>query len=235
MYIVIVAWKSRLGTRSHLMPALAVLVKVKIFAPLDKVVDFIIKLVIFHLLELLVVEWIVIERLKLILESCRLHSSLIDCITLVSDQLSVLCVSVQLPEPSNFSVPALLCCLLLSELRHEMEIFWLLTSLDLNLVIWRENLVRDWPPAVALNSLVPSIVIVLFGLVKGDVDRVLSLVLLQCVVIARGEGIDVDHASMREDLVVDQWWEALSTQSEPDVAARGRIQETCFGWIDTLQ
>ena len=206
------------------MPALAILVKVEIFAPLDKVVDFIIKLVIFHLLELLVVEWIVIERLKLILESCRLHSSLIYCITLVSDQLSVLCVSIQLSEPSNFSVPSLLGCLLLSELRHEMKIFRLLTSLDLNLVVWRENLVRDWPPAVALNSLVPSIVIVLFGLVKSDVDRVLSLVLLQCVVIARGEGIDVDHASVSENLVVDQRREAFSTQTEPDVAARGRIQ-----------
>ena len=206
------------------MPALAVLVKVKIFAPLDKVVDLIIKLVIFHLLELLVVEWIVIERLQLILESCRLHSSLIYCITLVSDQLSILCVSVQLSEPSNFSVPALLCCLLLSKLRHEMELFRLLTSFDLNLVVWRENLVRDWPPAVALNSLVPSIVIVLLRLVKGDVDGVLSLVLLQCVVIARGEGIDVDHASVSENLVVDQRREAFSTQTEPDVAARGRIQ-----------
>ena len=154
---------------------------------------------------------------------------------MVSDQLSVLRISIQLPEPPDFSVPALLRCLLLSELGHEMESFRFLTSLDLNLVVWRENLVRDWPPAVALNSLVPSIVIVLFRLVKGDVDRVLSLVLLQCVVIARGEGIDVDHASVSKDLVVDQWWEALSTQTEPDVAARGRIQKTCFGWIDTLQ
>eukprot|EP00354_Favella_ehrenbergii_P003215 CAMPEP_0170457166 /NCGR_PEP_ID=MMETSP0123-20130129/4548_1 /TAXON_ID=182087 /ORGANISM="Favella ehrenbergii, Strain Fehren 1" /LENGTH=125 /DNA_ID=CAMNT_0010720867 /DNA_START=1038 /DNA_END=1415 /DNA_ORIENTATION=+ len=40
---------------------------------------------------------------------------------------------------------------------------------------------------------------------------------------------------MREDLVVDKWREAITTESESDVATRGCIQETSLARVDTLQ
>ena len=105
------------------MPAFTILVKVEIFAPLDQVVHFVVEVIIIDLLELLIVEWIVIERLKLLLKSRRFDSSLIHSITLFCNQLSILCISVQLAEPFNLAISALLCCLLLPQLRLEMESF----------------------------------------------------------------------------------------------------------------
>ncbi len=59
-----------------------------------------------------------------------------------------------------------------------MECFWLLTRLDLNLIVRREDFVRDWPPTVALDSLIPAIMVVVLGLVESDVNCVFSLVFL---------------------------------------------------------
>ena len=107
------------------MPAFTILVKVEIFAPLNQVVHFVVEVIIINLLELLIIEWIVIERLKLLLKSCRLDSSLIHRIALLCNQLSILCVSVQLAEPFNLAISALLRCLLLPQLRLKMESFCL--------------------------------------------------------------------------------------------------------------
>ena len=78
------------------MPALTVFVKVKIFAPFNKVIDFVFKLVILQIVELLIIEGIVIERLKLFLEMCRFNSSLVDRLTLLCDQLSILSIAIEL-------------------------------------------------------------------------------------------------------------------------------------------
>lgn len=68
MDIVIVAGELRLGRGGHRVPALAVLVEVKVFAPLDQVVYFVIKFIIVHHFILLIVEGIVVQGLKLFLE-----------------------------------------------------------------------------------------------------------------------------------------------------------------------
>lgn len=217
------------------MPALTVLVKVEIFAPLDQVVDFIIKFLILQLLELPVIERVIVEGLKLILESCTLDGCLIDCVALVCDKLCILRVSVELAKPADLSISALLGRLLLPELRNEVELFRFFTSLNLNFVIRCENLVRDGTPAVALNPLVPAIVIVVLGPVKCDVDCVLPLILLHGVVVARSERIDVHDATVCKDLVVDQRWEPITSKTEANVTARCSIQETSLCWINTLQ
>ena len=51
------------------MPAITVLVKVQIFTPFNQVVDFIFKVLIFQLFELVVIKGILIKRLELLLES----------------------------------------------------------------------------------------------------------------------------------------------------------------------
>ena len=78
------------------MPALTVFVKVKIFAPFNKVIDFVFKLVVLQIVELLIIEGIVVERLKLFLEMCRFDSSLIDRLTLLCNQLSILSIAIEL-------------------------------------------------------------------------------------------------------------------------------------------
>lgn len=78
------------------MPALTVFVKVKIFTPFNKVIDFVFKLVVLQIVELLIIEGIVIERLKLFLEMCRFNSSLVDRLTLLCNQLSILSIAIEL-------------------------------------------------------------------------------------------------------------------------------------------
>ena len=145
---------------------------------------------------------------------------------MVRDQLCILRVSVELAQPADLTISALLSCLLLSELWHEVERFRLLTRLDLDLVVRCEDLVRDGTPAISLNSLVPTIMIVVFRSIKRDVDCVLPLIFLHGVVVTRRKRIDVDDTSMREDLVVDQRWESITSETEANVTARCRIQET---------
>ena len=62
--------------------------------------------------------------------------------------------------------------------------------------------------------------IVILGLVVLDINLLLPCLLLDGVVVTRCKRVDIDDAAMREDLVVDQRWEALTTQAEPDMAAR---------------
>ena len=61
LHIVIVIRKRRFRTGGHRVPALAVLVEVEVFAPLDQVVHFVIEVLIVNILELFVIERIVVE------------------------------------------------------------------------------------------------------------------------------------------------------------------------------
>ena len=90
------------------MPAFTILIEVEIFAPLDQVVDLIVKVFVTHFLELHIVERIFVERLELLLEAMRLHSSLIHCISLFGNQLRILGVSIKFSQPTNFAVSSLL-------------------------------------------------------------------------------------------------------------------------------
>lgn len=64
----VIVWEVRLGTRGHCVPALAVFVKVKIFAPLNQVVNLVLKVVILQLKQLVVVKGVLVKGLKLLLE-----------------------------------------------------------------------------------------------------------------------------------------------------------------------
>jgi len=193
------------------VPAFAILVEVEIFAPLNQVVDFVVKVFVAHFRVLLIVERVFVERLKLLLETLRLHSSLIYGITLLCNQLCILSISVQFSEPSNLTVPSILSSLFLAQLGLEVELLGLLRRLQLDLVTRSQYFVRDGPPAVALNSMVPAIVAVVLRLVEADVDRVFFVMLLQRVVVSRCEGVDVYDSSVSEDFVINQRWESITT------------------------
>lgn len=91
------------------MPTLTVLVEVEILAPFNQIVHLVIEVLIVNILELLVIEWIIIQRFELLLEASRFHCGLIDSITLLSDQLGVLCVAIELAKPLNLAISPLLC------------------------------------------------------------------------------------------------------------------------------
>lgn len=164
-----------------------------------------------------------------------MNRSLVDCVTLLSNQLSVFGVSVEFAEPSDLAIASLLRCQFFAHLRLEMECFWLLGRLKLNTVTGGENFVRDWTPSISLDPLVPTVMVVLLRLVKANINALLLCVLLQLVVVAWCEGVDVDYSTVRENLVVDQGWETIATKSESDMAARGSIKESCLGRVDTLE
>ena len=96
LHIVIIAGKRGLRASGHRVPALAILVKVEILAPLDQIVYFIIEVFILHHFEFIFVEGVIIEWFKLFLEANRLNSGLVHSLTLLSDKLSVLGVSIEL-------------------------------------------------------------------------------------------------------------------------------------------
>ena len=114
LHVVIVAGQRRFCTRGHRVPTLTILVKVKILAPFDQIVHLVIEVLIIDILELLVIERIVVQRLELLLKASGLHCSLIDSITLLSNQLGILGVSIQLSKPLDLAVSALLRCQFLS-------------------------------------------------------------------------------------------------------------------------
>ena len=61
--------------------------------------------------------------------------------------------------------------------------------------------------------------IVILGLVILNIDLFLPCVFLDLIVVAGSESIDIYYAAMSEDLVVDQRWELVSTQSESNMAS----------------
>ena len=116
-----------------------------------------------------------------------------------------------------------------------MEFFRLLARLDLDSVLWSEDLVGNWPPAILLDSCIPSVEVVFLGPVKGNVDRFFLLGFLKLHVVSWSKRTDVDYAPVREDLVVDEWREAITTKSESDVTTRSGIEKACLCWVDTLK
>ena len=94
------------------MPSLTVLVIVEVLAPLNQVVHLVIKVAVVNLLELVVVKWVLIERLQLLLETSRFNCCLIDSVTLLCNKLGILCISVKFSQPTYLSVPTLLRSLL---------------------------------------------------------------------------------------------------------------------------
>jgi len=96
-----------------------------------------------------------------------------------------------------------------------MELFSLVSRPYLNRVIRSKRLVIDRPPPIVFNSFVPALRVTIISFIISHIDLVLSLVPLYLHVISRGKGIDVDDATVRENLVVDEWGKFLTTESEP--------------------
>jgi len=78
-------------------------------------------MIIVEVVKLRVIEGIVIQRLKLLLEVRRFDSSLVDSLSLLSDQLSVFGIAVKLAQPADFTVATLLGSCLLTEVRCKVE------------------------------------------------------------------------------------------------------------------
>lgn len=77
--------------------------------------------------------------------------------------------------------------------------------------------------------------LIVLGLIKRDVDGILAGFLLHGVVVTWREGVDINYATVRKDLIVNKRREALTTKTEPDVAARCCIQQASLSWIDAFQ
>ena len=99
-----------------------------------------------------------------------------------------------------------------------MELFYFLLRFKFHLVMRGQDFVRDWAPSISLDPSVPAIMIVILRLVILDVYLLLPHILLDLVVVTRSESIDINYRPMGEDLVVDQGWESLTSQSEPNMA-----------------
>ena len=69
LHIVIIVRERWFCTSGHGVPTLTVFIEVKVFAPFDQIVHFIIEMLIIDILELFVIKWIIVERFKLLLES----------------------------------------------------------------------------------------------------------------------------------------------------------------------
>ena len=218
-----------------LVPIFCILFVVEVLAPLDQIVNLIIELAVMHVYQILVVERIVVELFELLGDlvvdldvGCLLTGLLLH-------ELSVLGVAVQLTQPANLPQALLTISQCLALPRIEVERPLLLVRVNFNLVIWRKILVVDRPPAIVLDALVPTFMIILLGLVILDVDGLLLLFLLELDVVARSECIDVTHGAVHKDLVVDEWRKLEAAETEPNVALRCRVEQVRLTTINTLQ
>ena len=116
-----------------------------------------------------------------------------------------------------------------------MEFLGLFVRLQLNFVTRGEYLVRDWAPTVTFYPLIPAIVVIILRLVIFDINLLLPSLLFDRIVVSGCEGIDVDHATVSEDFVVDQRWETLAAKSESNVTSGSSVEKTSFRRVDTLE
>ena len=165
----------------------------------------------------------------------RLYGGLIHSFTLLSNQFCILRITVQLAEPLNLLVSSLLCRCLLAQVRLKVKLLLLCRGFYLDTVARCKKFVRDWTPAIALDALIPTIKAVILRLVKAHINCVLLVFLLESIVVTRGKRIDIDNATVSEDLVVDERREALAAESEPDMAARCCVEKASLRRVDTLQ
>jgi hypothetical protein len=112
---------------------------------------------------------------------------------LLGDQLSVLGIFVELPQPLELLDPLFLSGQFLPLSLIKMELFGFVASAELYRIIRRKNLIADRPPSVILKALIPPIVLVVRVPIEMDVNCRLLLFLLDLHVITRSKGIDINH------------------------------------------
>lgn len=116
-----------------------------------------------------------------------------------------------------------------------MKWYGLVRCLYFNLVKWDEYLIIDRSPPIVLNSFIPALMLVIFGLIELNVDCSFSLLFLHLIVVTWSKGIDVNNSSMNEDFIIDKGWELETTQSKSNVTLGGWIKKICLTSIDALQ
>jgi hypothetical protein len=116
-----------------------------------------------------------------------------------------------------------------------MEWFRLVCRVELDLVKGCQDFIIDWPPAIVLNSLVPALVLVIFWLIKSDIDGLFSRVFFYLVVVSRGEGINIANCSMDKNLIVDQGRKFQTSEPESNMGFRGWVQQMSFTSIDAFE
>ena len=153
------------------------------------------------------------------LEARRFNSRLVHSITLLCYKFRILSVTVELSQPFDLSVSALLCCLLLTQLRLEMELLRLLIRLEFHSIARCQNFVRYGAPTVTLDPLIPAVMVIVIGLVILYVDLFLSNFFLNLIVVSWSESVDINDATVGENLVIDERGEPFSTESESDMTS----------------
>ena len=119
------------------MPIPDVLLVVQILAPLNQVVDLVIELAILQFHESLVVEGVLVELLQSVLVYVRRY------LRLLLNQLGVLSVLVEFPQPLKLLGTFFLGCQLYALFLVEMELLGLVRGPQLDWVVGGEDLVRN--------------------------------------------------------------------------------------------
>ena len=117
-----------------------------------------------------------------------------------------------------------------------MEFLNFLLRPDLHWIERSQDLVGDGSPSVVLSSHVPTIILaVIVLLIESDINAIITFRPFHSFVISWCEGVDIDHSSMSENLVVNQWRKLVTTKPKPYVAVAGSVKQLSLGWINALE
>ena len=116
-----------------------------------------------------------------------------------------------------------------------MKRFWLIRSVDFNLIIRCQYLVVDGSPTIILYPLVPTLMFVARLFIKFDVYCGFLLLFFQMIVVTRCECIYVADGPVYEDFIVDKWWEFEATEPEPYMASGGWVHQMRFSSINAFE
>ena len=84
-----------------------------------------------------------------------------------------------------------------------MELLRLFARFNFYSILWCKDFIRDWPPTILFDALVPAVKVVVFWFVICDIDCIFPLVLFEFHIVTRSKCIDVDNATVSKDLIVD--------------------------------
>jgi len=188
------------------MPVLGVLFIVEVLAPLDQVVDLIIKIIVLQLLQVRIIKRIIVQLFKLS-GHFIVDFNVVIAVVLFSDELGILGVTIEFSQPPDLSEALFSFCEGLPLLGIKVKWLRFITGLNLDLIEGCENLVVDWAPPIVFNSLVPAFVLVTFIFVDTDVNRGLFLIFLHLLIVSGSECIYIHYGTVNENLVIDQGWE----------------------------
>ena len=139
---------------------------------------------------------------------------------MLSHKLRIFGVAIQFTQPTNLAEAFLAVRERFTLPGIEMERPLFLLRIGFYLIKWGQSLIVDRSPSVTLDPLIPALMVILLWLVKLHIDCIFPLLILDLGIIARSESVDIDHRAMHENLVVDQWRELETTETESNMAFR---------------